>query len=420
MNTPVGPQGPDTTPPSAPGTTTATAVGSTQINLSWIAATDNVGVTGYRVERCVGATCVSFVEVSQPTGTSFSDTGLTTSTTYRYQVRAVDAAGNLGPYAAIASATTLTPDTTPPTVPTALTGTVTSATQANLSWAASTDASGIAGYRIERCQGATCTNFVQVGTSTSTSFADTGLTASTAYRYQVRAVDAAGNLSGYSSIVNVTTSTGGTVTGLVAAYAFNAGVGTTVVDGSGNNNTGTITGAAWNATGKFGNSLTFNGTSNVVLINPSNSLNLTTAMTLEAWVFPTASQSGWRTILQREADAYLLHAGSVDVGALRPTAGGTFGSAFDVLGAPSAIPLNTWSHVAVTWDGATMRFYVNGTQVATKARTGTLQAVTTPVRIGANSYAGENFLGRIDEVRIYNRALSAAEVTTDMNTPITP
>jgi hypothetical protein len=67
-----------------------------------------------------------------------------------------------------------------------------------------------------------------------------------------------------------------------------------------------------------------------------------------------------------------------------------------------------------------MRFYVNGTQVATKARAGVLQAVTTPVRIGANTYAGENFLGRIDEVRIYNRALSAAEVTTDMNTPITP
>ena len=206
----------------------------------------------------------------------------------------------------------------------------------------------------------------------------------------------------------------------MAAYGFNAGTGTTATDASGNNNTGAITGATWNTTGKFGNSLTFNGTSNVVQINPSNTLNLTTAMTLEAWVFPTASQSGWRTILQREPDAYLLHAGSENFGALRPTAGGTFGSTFDVLGAPSAIPLNTWSHVAVTWDGATMRFYVNGTQVATKARTGTLQTVATPVRIGANTYAGENFLGRIDEVRIYNRALSAAEVTTDMNTPVTP
>jgi hypothetical protein len=233
----------------------------------------------------------------------------------------------------------------------------------------------------------------------------------------VRAADATGNLSNYTAIATATTLG---VPNLVAAYAFNAGTGTAVTDASGNNNTGTITGATWNTTGKFGNSLTFNGTSNVVLIPAATSLNLSTAMTLEAWAFPTAAQNSWRTILQREPDAYLLHAGSENFGALQPTAGGTFGSTFDVLGASSAMPLNTWSHLALTWDGATMRLYVNGTQVATKARTGTLQAVSTPVRIGANSYAGENFLGRIDEVRIYSRALSAAEITTDMNTPITP
>jgi chitodextrinase len=65
-----------------------------------------VGVTGYRVERCQGATCKTFVQVGTPTGTSFSDTGLTRSTTYRYRMRAGDAAGNLEPYSGISTATT--------------------------------------------------------------------------------------------------------------------------------------------------------------------------------------------------------------------------------------------------------------------------------------------------------------------------
>jgi hypothetical protein len=105
---------------------------------------------------------------------------------------------------------------------------------------------------------------------------------------------------------------------------------------------------------------------------------------------------------------------------LQPTAGGTFNGAVDYFASPSALAVNAWSHVAVTWDGSIMRLYVNGVEVANHARTGTLQTTTTPLRIGGNSPYGEFFLGRIDEVRIYNRALSAAEIQTDMNTPIAP
>ena len=94
------------------------AAGSTS---SWTASTDNVGVTGYRVERCQGAGCTNFAQVGTPTGTTYSDTGLAPSTTYRYQVRAVDAAGNLSPYSVIATATTpAAADTTPPSAPTGL------------------------------------------------------------------------------------------------------------------------------------------------------------------------------------------------------------------------------------------------------------------------------------------------------------
>ncbi|WP_374705316.1 discoidin domain-containing protein [Paenibacillus radicis (ex Gao et al. 2016)] len=78
---------------------TATAVSGSQINLSWTASTDNVGVTGYRVFR--GST-----QVGTPSGTTYSDTGLTASTAYSYTVKAIDAAGNLSPNSNTATATT--------------------------------------------------------------------------------------------------------------------------------------------------------------------------------------------------------------------------------------------------------------------------------------------------------------------------
>lgn len=97
---------PDTTPPSAPTNLTATAASASQINLAWTASTDNVGVTGYRVERCQSAGCSNFAQIATPSGTSFDDTGLSASTSYSYRVRATDAANNLSGYSNTASATT--------------------------------------------------------------------------------------------------------------------------------------------------------------------------------------------------------------------------------------------------------------------------------------------------------------------------
>ena len=173
---------PDTAPPTAPANLTPTASLPTQINLSWTASTDNVGVTGYKVERCSGAGCTAFAQIAVPTTTTFSDTGLTASTSYSYRVRADDAAGNNSSYSNTASATTpATADTTPPTAPANLTATAASAAQINLSWTASTDNVGVTGYKVERCAGAACTNFAQIATPTATTFHDTGLAASTSY-----------------------------------------------------------------------------------------------------------------------------------------------------------------------------------------------------------------------------------------------
>jgi chitodextrinase len=199
--------GPDTTPPTAPTNLTATAASSAQINLSWTASTDNVGVTGYRVERCQGAGCTTFTQIATPTTTTFNDTGLAPSTSYSYRVRATDAAGNLSPYSATATATTAA-DTTPPSAPTNLTATAASSTQINLAWTASTDNVGVTGYKVERCQSAGCSNFTQIAAPAGTTFNDTGLAASTSYSYRVRATDAAGNLSGFSNTATASTQAG--------------------------------------------------------------------------------------------------------------------------------------------------------------------------------------------------------------------
>jgi Protein of unknown function (DUF4038)/IPT/TIG domain/Putative collagen-binding domain of a collagenase len=102
----------DTQPPAAPAGLTATAAAANQVNLTWPTSTDNVGVTGYLVERCQGAGCSNYVQVAAPSGASHSDTaGLASSTTYNYRVRAKDAVGNLSAYSTVATTTTLS--TTP-------------------------------------------------------------------------------------------------------------------------------------------------------------------------------------------------------------------------------------------------------------------------------------------------------------------
>ena len=100
MVTPLGAApGPDTVAPSVPTGLVATPVSTTQINLSWNASTDNVGVTGYQVFR-------NGQQIATTTTTSFSNTGLTPATTYQYAVRASDAAGNTSALTTAVSATT--------------------------------------------------------------------------------------------------------------------------------------------------------------------------------------------------------------------------------------------------------------------------------------------------------------------------
>lgn len=209
------------------------------------------------------------------------------------------------------------------------------------------------------------------------------------------------------------------VSGLVAAYGFNEGNGTTLGDRSGNGNHGIIAGATWTASGRFGAALSFDGVNDRVDIPDSSALDLSATMTLEAWVRP-AAVNGWDTVVMKERSgglAYALYGGSPSG---PPAAYLTRTGTTSDIGAEglSPLPLNTWSHLAATYDGTTIRLYVNGALVRSEAAAGTITSTTNPLRIGGNVMWGEWFQGLIDEVRIYNRVLSATEIQADMNSPL--
>jgi chitodextrinase len=182
----------DTTSPSAPGSLAATT-NSTKNVLTWTAASDNIGVSAYDIYR--NGTYLATVGGN---ATTYSDKTAVFGTGYTYRVAARDLAGNTA--SASVNVNGGPTDTTPPSAPASLTGTVTGPTTASLSWGASTDDVGVTGYTISR--GGTAIATVSGGT---TSFDDTGLTPGTGYTYQVTASDAAGNVSAPSNQATVTT-----------------------------------------------------------------------------------------------------------------------------------------------------------------------------------------------------------------------
>ncbi|MEQ1802501.1 MAG: FG-GAP-like repeat-containing protein [Gammaproteobacteria bacterium] len=196
---------PDTTDPTVPQSLGGTPVSTSRIDLAWSASTDagGSGLSGYRIYRNGSSTALA--TVASP---AYSDTGLAANTAYSYRVSAFDAAGNESdPSSPPVSVTTLDvppPDGINPTQPGTLGANAVSSSRIDLAWTASTDAggSGLAGYQVFRNGSATPVNASPI---TGTSFADTGLSPSTAYSYQVRAIDGADNVSTLSNAANATT-----------------------------------------------------------------------------------------------------------------------------------------------------------------------------------------------------------------------
>jgi PKD repeat protein len=221
-------------------------------------------------------------------------------------------------------------------------------------------------------------------------------------------------VTGSPKTVPVTLTVSAPSSGLVGAWGFDETSGSTTADASGKGNTGTISNATRTASGKFGRALTFNSTNAWVTVADSTSLHLTSGMTVEGWVNPTALAGSWRALAVKETAGGLAWA-------LYPAGDGGFPSGHAFTSAEqwargtAVLPLNAWSHVATTYDGSTIRTYVNGVQVGTQAQTGSLVTSTRPLRFGGDSVWPEWFKGSLDEIRIYDRALTAAQIQGDMS-----
>jgi hypothetical protein len=320
---------------------------------------------------------------------------------HTFQVRAVNTAG---PDATPASFTWTISGTAPETAITSSPSNPTTSTSASFTFTATPSAGATFQCALDAAAFATCTSPRNL----------TGLAVGS-HTFQVRAVNASGTDATPASFT--WTINAGAPAGPVAAYGFEETTGTTTEDSSGLGNTGTLSNATRVATGRFGRALSFNGTNAWVTVADSASLDLTNAMTIEAWINPTAA-SEWDTLVMKESATGLAYALYV-IDQARP-AGYVRVGANDVGAVGTAMAANTWVHVAMTYDGTTLRFYRNGTQVATAAASGAVSATTGALRIGGNSPWGDYFSGMIDEVRVYNRVLTAAEITTDMNTAVKP
>ena len=186
------PPPPDNNPPSPPGDLAATASSPIAVLVTWTAATDDIAVTGYDVIRDG-----SVVATVGPTARQYTDT-VVAGSTQSYTVDAFDAAGNHSDSPAPISVTTPVGDTSAPSTPSGVSAATSGSTAVNVSWTASTDDVGVAGYDVLR-------NGAVVGTvgGTTLTFSDSGVTPATDYTYAVDAFDAAGNYSAASAPVSV-------------------------------------------------------------------------------------------------------------------------------------------------------------------------------------------------------------------------
>ncbi len=214
----IGAAGADTTPPVV-SSVASSGIGQTTASISWITDEPADSRVEYGTTTGYGSVATS---ASAVTSHSIPLSGLTPGTTYHFRVRSTDAANNVSPFSADATFTTLAAsDTTPPTAPGSLSAAAVSSSRIDLTWSASSDNVGVAGYRVLRST-TSGGPYSQVGTSSLTSYSDPTVSAGTAYYYVVRAYDAAGNVgpnSGQASATTPPTSSGGLIIDPTLAYS---------------------------------------------------------------------------------------------------------------------------------------------------------------------------------------------------------
>ena len=169
-------------------------------------------------------------------------------------------------------------------------------------------------------------------------------------------------------------------------------------------NEGALVGGTY-AAGEVGQAFRLSGTNQYVNVPDAAALDFSTQLSIEAWIYPEAVAANQR-IVDKETpgvtngfifDLYLAKL-RVGIGSM-------------LLSSGTSITAQVWTHVAVTYDGANLRLYIDGAENAAIAQTGAIPTNALPLTIGAQSdHAGTFFMGNIDEVAVYDRGLTAAEL----------
>jgi hypothetical protein len=396
----VGPA--DRAAPTTPtGLALVSATGST-VKVKWNASTDNLRVAGYNVYRD-GALATT------TTALSTTLTGLACSHAYTVAVEAFDGVGNKSAKAQV-NVSTSACDTTAPTVGIVApsNGTVVGGTVA--ASAVASDGDRVVGVQFKLDGG-------NVGAEDTTApysvTWNTRMSTSGAHTLSAVARDPAGNL-GTAQIQVTVDNNGAPGPGLVAGYGFDEGTGTAAADISGDGHGATLVGAGW-AAGKFANAASFDGNDDRVDL-PALGTFYRAGFTFEAWVNKGSARKDEAVVGTWDGGGPMIWVDHV-TGHYRLTLGTDFDGYLDSGQAP--VP-GTWQHVAATWNGTTARFFVDGVEVANKTFAGDIGS-SNAWHVGAYRSSPVGFWdGLIDEVRIYDRALPAAEVQADMTASVAP
>jgi len=206
---------------------------------------------------------------------------------------------------------------------------------------------------------------------------------------------------------------------LAALWHLDEGSGGTAYDSTVNANDGTISGAVYagSANAMFGDALSFDGTDDYVSVPDSASLDSMNALTVEAWIYIDSAGSGYRGIVDKTAGSgdrsynIGLRNGKLEWGLANAS------NAKTTITDTVAASAGTWTHVAGTYDGSTMKLYKNGVEVASGSQTGNVQDSSTYLALGQWPGLGGTYFfdGTIDEVRIWNGALTANQIKASFN-----
>jgi hypothetical protein len=378
----------------------ATVSGTVSVAAS---ASDNVGVAGVQF-KLDGANLGAEVTTAPYTVAWNTTTAANGARTLTATAR--DAAGNSRTSGAI---TVTASNTTPPPLISSVASSNISSAAATITWTTDTASDTQVEYGPTSAYGSATALATTLVTAHSQMLG--GLIPGLVYHYRVKSRNAAGNLA-TSGDFTFTTLPAAT-TGLVGAWAFDDGSGTTARDTSGNGNTGTLlNGPTWTA-GKIGQALSFNGVNQYVSVPHASGFDAY-PLTLAMWM-KTSTTAGVRGLVNKyvpgSSNGYevFVSNGNLCAWYFRDSSN----SVSDGSGCPFNIPGyndNQWHHVAFVVDALGGRLYVDGVQRAAGGWTGTGGAPSTTQDVHIGVGGAEYFQGVLDDVRIYNRALSATEV----------